>query len=97
MIKVYNRITKSYEEELVAGKGYLEWIYGSPIGKSITELIVKKKLFSKTYDMFCDSKLSANKIQSFFKKFNIDMTNTKKEINEFTSFNDFFTRELNPI
>lgn len=44
--------------------------------------------------MFCDSKLSANKIQSFVEKFNIDMTITKKGINEFTSFNDFFTREL---
>jgi phosphatidylserine decarboxylase len=97
MIKVYNRITKSYEEELVAGKGYLEWIYGSPIGKSITELIVKKKLFSKIYGLFCDSKLSANKIENFVKNFNIDITLAKKEINEFTSFNDFFTRELKPI
>lgn len=94
MIKVYDRTTKSYEEELIAGKGYLEWIYGSPTGKNFTELIIKKKLFSKTYGMFCDTKLSANKIQSFVKKFNIDMTITKKRINEFTSFNDFFTREL---
>lgn len=94
MIKVYDRTNKSYEEELVAGKGYLEWIYSSPIGKNITELIIKKRLFSKLYGRFCDTKLSANKIEPFADKFSIDMTITKKGINEFTSFNDFFTREL---
>ncbi len=79
MIKVYDKTTKSYEEELIAGKGYLEWIYGSPIGKNITELIIRKKLFSKIYGMFCDTKLSANKISSFVEKFNVDMTITKKD------------------
>jgi phosphatidylserine decarboxylase len=94
MIQVYNRTTKTYEEELIAGKRYIEWTYESPIGKSITELIAKKKLFSKLYGMFCDTKLSANKIESFIENFNIDMTMAKKNVKEFTSFNDFFIREL---
>jgi phosphatidylserine decarboxylase len=94
MIQVYNRTTKTYEEELIAGKRYIEWTYESPIGKSITEIIAKKKLFSKLYGMFCDTKLSSNKIQSFIENFNIDMTLAKKNVNEFTSFNDFFIREL---
>lgn len=94
MIQVYNRTTKSYEEELVAGKKYIEWTYESPIGKNITELIAKKKFFSKIYGMFCDTKFSSNKIPSFIENFNIDMTMSKKKINEFASFNDFFTREL---
>lgn len=94
MIQVYNRKTKSYEEELVAGKRYIEWTYESPVGKNITELIAKKKLFSKVYGMFCDTKFSTNKIQSFIDNFNIDMTMAKKKINEFSSFNDFFIREL---
>ena len=94
MIQVYNRTTKAYEEELIAGKKYIEWTYESPIGKNITELIAKKKLFSKIYGMFCDTKLSANKIPSFIESFNIDMTMAKKKTHEFTSFNDFFIREL---
>lgn len=96
MIQVYNRATKSYEEELIAGKKYIEWTYQSPIGKKFTELIVKKKLFSKLYGVYCDTKLSSNKIPSFVKDFNIDMTMAKKNVDEFTSFNDFFTRELTP-
>ena len=47
MIKFYNRQTKSYEEEKVAGAKYLNWCYESPVGKSLTELLVKKKLVSK--------------------------------------------------
>ena len=69
MIQVYNRTTKTYEEELIAGKRYIEWTYESPIGKSITELIAKKKLFSKLYGMYCDTKLSANKIPIIYRKF----------------------------
>lgn len=94
MIQVYNRTTKYYEEELIAGKKYIEWTYESPIGKGFTELITKKKIFSKLYGKYCDTKLSANKIPSFVKDFNIDISILRKKTSEFTSFNDFFTREL---
>ena len=49
MIQVYNRKTKNYEVEKVAGEGYVKWSYESPIGKNLTELLIKKKLFSKLY------------------------------------------------
>ena len=94
MIQVYNRTTKSYEEELVAGKKYIEWTYESPVGKGITELIAKRKFFSKLYGMHCDSKSSRKKIPSFVNEFNINMDESIKGINDFTSFNDFFTRKL---
>lgn len=94
MIQIYNRNTKSYETELVAGGKYIQWTYESPIGKGITELIAKRKFFSKIYGKYCDTKLSSKKINSFVNDFNIDMTLSKKNINDFTSFNDFFTREL---
>ncbi|MBE6062486.1 MAG: phosphatidylserine decarboxylase [Clostridium butyricum] len=94
MIKVYNRNTKSYETELVAGEKYIEWTYESPIGKGVTELIAKRKIFSKLYGKYCDIKLSSKKIPKFVDEFNIDMKQAKKDIKDFTCFNDFFTREL---
>lgn len=94
MIQIYDRNSKSYEEELVAGKKYLEWTYESPVGKRVTELIAKRKIFSKLYGMYCDTKLSARKINSFIEDFNIDMTLSQKKSNEFKSFNDFFIRKL---
>lgn len=95
MIKVYNRTTHLYEEEKVAGKKFIKWTYETPMGKSITELIAKRKVFSKVYGKFCDTKFSAKKIPDFVKEFDIDMNISNKNIYEFNSFNDFFIRQLN--
>ena len=79
MIQVYDRKTKSYEEELIAGKKYIEWTYESPIGRNITELIAKRKVFSKLYGMYCDTKFSSKKIKSFVDDFDIDMNDLEME------------------
>jgi phosphatidylserine decarboxylase len=94
MIKFYNRKTKKYEIEQVAGDTYLKWTYSSPVGMKILELVIKKKLFSKLYGSFCDSKRSKNKIPSFVRKFGIDMSIFEKRLDQFESFNDFFTRKF---
>lgn len=94
MIKYYNRKTKQYEIEKVAGDTYLRWTYSSPIGMKFLELLIKKKLFSKIYGSFCDSKISVKKINSFIKDFDINMSHCEKSEDEFESFNDFFTRKL---
>lgn len=96
MINYYNRKTKKYEIEKVAGEKYLNWIYSSPIGMTLSELFIKKKLCSKFYGRFCDSKKSTKKIQSFINDFNIDMGISQSSINDFKCFNDFFIRELTP-
>lgn len=94
MIKIYNRETKNYEEEKVAGKKYLDWCYESPIGKSLTELLIKRKLISKLYGNYCDTKFSKKKISSFINDFDIDINIANKKTEDFTSFNDFFFRTL---
>ena len=94
MIQVYNRQEGKYEIEKVAGDKYLKWCYESPIGKSLTELFIKKKLFSKLYGSYCDSKFSKRKISEFIKEFSIDTNYLLKTEKDFKSFNDFFIREL---
>ena len=94
MIKYYNRKTQEYETEKVAGDKYLQWTYSSPIGMRFLELLIKKKLFSKVYGSFCDSKSSLKKVYSFIEDFDINMSHSEKSISEFNSFNDFFTRKL---
>lgn len=94
MIKYYNRKEKKYEIEKVAGEKYLNWLYSSPVGKGLLELLVKKKGFSKVYGFYCDSKLSTKKIKSFIEDLGIDMNKYEKEVSDFNSFNDFFIREL---
>lgn len=94
MIKVFNRKTQQLEIEKVAGEKVLNWLYMSPLGKSLLELLVKKKLTSKIYGSYCDLNLSSKKIPNFVKNLDIDMSKYKKQLSDFTSFNDFFIREL---
>lgn len=94
MIQVYNRNTNSYEVENVAGEKYIKWSYESPIGKGVVELVLKRKIFSKIYGIYCDTAFSKKKIDSFVKNFNIDMNISKENINDFNNFNDFFIRSL---
>lgn len=94
MIKYFNRKTKEYETEKVAGDKYLEWTYSSPIGMKSLELLIKKKLFSKFYGKICDSKLSIGKIQKFINEFNIDEKYFRDPKSSYKCFNDFFTRSL---
>lgn len=94
MIKIYNRKNNTYETENVAGENYINWTYSSPIGKSLLELLIKKKFFSKVYGSYCDTSLSKKKIGPFIKDFNIDMNISKQNISDFNSFNDFFIRTL---
>lgn len=94
MIKYYDRRTKRYEIEKVAGDTYLQWIYSTHVGMGVLELLVKKKLFSRLYGSFCDTSRSVKRIHSFIKDFDIDMIQSVKKTDEFSSFNDFFTRKL---
>lgn len=96
MIKVFNRKTNEYDIEKVAGDKYLTWCYESPLGKSLTELFIKKKAFSWAYGKFCDSYFSKGKIIAFINDFDIDMNECINSKDKFKSFNDFFIRKLKP-
>jgi len=95
MIKYYNRKENKYEIEKVAGEKYLNWSYSSPSGKGLVELLLKKKLFSKIYGHYCDTKLSSRKIKDFVENFDIDMSIYAKTHDQYSSFNEFFIRALN--
>lgn len=94
MIKYFNRKTKTYEVEKIAGGKYLEWTYSSPIGMKSLDLIVKKKAFTLAYGKYCDSVLSKRKIQKFMDDFKIDESDFKHDKSHYRNFNDFFARSL---
>lgn len=96
MIKIYNRETKQYDIEDIAGKKYLEWCYNSTLGENITNIFIKKKLFTKFYGSYCNTKLSQKKIFSYIDDFNVDMSISQKQASDFKNFNEFFIRKLTP-
>jgi phosphatidylserine decarboxylase len=96
MIKVYNRQTKDYEIEKVAGNGVLETLYNTRVGEIGLEVFVKRKLYSFISGVICNTNFSARKIKDFAEQYDIDMNMCQNELPDFKSFNDFFTRRLKP-
>lgn len=94
MIKYYNRNSKTYDIENVAGSGILDFIYSNPIGKNFLPKIASRKIITKIYGSCCDLRISKKYINKFVKNFNINMNDYEKGIEKYTSFNDFFYRKL---
>ncbi len=95
-IKFINRATNKIEIERPPGEEILKFLYGNPVGEKLVLPIAKQKFMSKWYGKKMDSPGSKKRIVPFVKSLNIDMTEAKKTIKEFESFNDFFYRELKP-
>lgn len=93
-IKYVERKTGEIKIEKVMGEGALKFLYYNPLGSLFLNTIVKRKFLSSYYGKKMNSADSKNKIESFVKEMGIDMSDYVRNINEYTSFNDFFYREL---
>ena len=93
-INYINRATGKIEVEHPPAEGLLKFLYGNTFGKLTVLPIAKQKFISQRYGKMMDSPKSVKKIQSFVDTLKIDMTESQKDISEFTSFNDFFYRKL---
>ncbi len=94
MIKIYNRKTKQYDIEKVAGGKLLDALYSTKVGNIGLELLVKRKIYSAITGFFCDLRLSKKSITKFAENFSIDMKECVNNFEDFSSFNDFFARKL---
>lgn len=93
-IMYIERKTGEKKKEQVPGENFLKFLYYNPLGELSLNAVVKKKFLTAFYGKQMDSKKSLEKIPDFVKNTGIDMNESKKKIEEFTSFNDFFIREL---
>lgn len=90
-MKIYNRNTKDYEEEIEYEKEKIEFLYNTVAGRVLLKLFVARPLFSKLNAIYYKSKISRKDIKPFIEKHNISMKYW--DIEQFKSFNDFFTRK----
>jgi len=95
-IQYIDRKTKEILVENVPGEGFLKFLYHNPFGKLPLELVVKRKILSSFYGKLMDRKSSTKKIKDFVENNNINIEESAKKIEEFSSFNDFFYRKLKP-
>ena len=95
-IKFIDRKTGELRREAPPAEGLLHFLYDNTFGKTAILPIAKRKFISAIYGKRMDSPSSVNRIQTFVSQLGIDMTESKKSVAEFKSFNDFFYRELLP-
>lgn len=91
-IQYYDRQSGLLKTEKVAGEKWLVWLYNNPVGEATLWALAKRKIVSSVYGSRMDRPSSAKQIQPFIEEFDIDMSTAQKQ--EFSSFNDFFTRKL---
>jgi phosphatidylserine decarboxylase len=91
-VQYYDRQNGLLKTEKIAGEKWLHWLYDNPLGEATLWMLVKRKMVSSFYGKYMDHPTSAKKIKAFVSEFEIDMSNSQKQ--EFSSFNDFFTRKL---
>lgn len=95
-IKYINRKTGEILEEKPPAEWLLKILYKNTVGKHLLLPIIKRKFVSVLYGKKMDSPSSKKNIYPFIKQLNINISEAKKDISEFTSFNDFFYRKLKP-
>jgi phosphatidylserine decarboxylase len=95
-IKYINRSTNEVETERPPGEGLLKFLYQNAVGKGAILPFVKRKFVTQWYGRWMDRPASKKRIASFVDSLNIDMSESRRSIHEFESFNDFFYRKLKP-
>ena len=96
IIEFIDRQTGKKHKETPPAEGLLQFLYDNPFGKTAILPIAKRKFISAWYGRRMDKPESVNRIQDFVDQLRIDMSESVKSIDEFTSFNDFFYRHLKP-
>lgn len=96
MILLYNRRTKTFEEELIFEEGLMRFIYGTRWGRALEHLLLKRPLFSLAYGLWQRSRWSAKNIPSFIERYRLDLEQICEPPGSWRSFNDFFCRRLHP-
>ena len=95
-IDYIERKTGEILTEKVPGEKYLKFLYYNPFGELPLNMVVKKKFLTQRYGKLMDKPESVKRIPDFIKEVGINIDEAKKSVSEFTSFNDFFYRELKP-
>ncbi len=91
-IRYIDRQSGEIKTEKVAGEKWLVWLYNNPIGELSLHTLVKRKFITSWYGGMMDSPSSVDNIDPFVKDYDVDLSIAQKQ--EFSSFNDFFTRKL---
>ncbi len=95
-IHYLDRRTGELREEVVLGEGFVRWVYESALGGLLRRSMLTRLAPSKLYGMWQSSSLSKRSIAGVVEHLAIDMSEYVVPEGGWKSFNDFFTRRLQP-
>lgn len=93
-IEYYDRYSRVIKAEKVFADAFLYWSYNTIPGRFATGLLVRQKNLSRLYGWYCRSRWSRRRMKPFVQKMNISINQLTRPLDEYASFNDFFTREI---
>lgn len=90
-----DRVTSEKRIEKVFHQETLDFLYEPKrINRLIADFTAKSSLFSKLVGCYQNLKCTKKDIPAFIEKFQVKAEEFEKTVDEFSSFNDFFTRKL---
>lgn len=89
-MKIWDRTSNSYFEEIEYEKEKLEFLYHTLLGRVLLKALIERPIFSKLRARYYKSSKSKKDIVPFINKYNIQIN--ESELTKFNSFNDFFIR-----
>lgn len=94
VIRCEDRATGEVFTEAVYGERWLKAIYGNPLGRLAVWALLGRRFVSQWYGRRMASSKSAHLIPVFIDKYSVNMQDFLEPVDGFSSFNDFFCREL---
>lgn len=95
-ILFFDRYRNEVRREEVYGDAFLRWTYGTLPGRASLHSLVKRAAFSHWYGWRMDRPKTRSRIAPFVETYGLDPNEFEKSVDEFTDFNDFFARKLDP-
>jgi phosphatidylserine decarboxylase len=93
-IHYYDRKTKTMMEEPIYAQGFLNWSYNTRTGRFATDLLFRQKIVSRLCGWLHRQRWSRRRIKPFAEAMRVNLQECSCSPEDFASFNDFFTREI---
>ncbi|MEM1443552.1 MAG: phosphatidylserine decarboxylase [Verrucomicrobiota bacterium] len=92
----YDRYEQALKKEGIYGEKPLRWTYETALGRLVLEGVVKRPWFSRHYGKWADCGCSKKEVEPFIERFGLDPEEFAVPADSFSTFNEFFSRELKP-
>jgi phosphatidylserine decarboxylase len=93
-IRYFDRQSAVTRCERTYARGFLSWSYNTRTGRVMTNLLFRQPFVSRLYGWYHRQRWSRRRIRRFAEATDVNVAESLRPLEAFTSFNDFFTRDI---